>query len=102
MNEKFKTIAETLIREGFQNLTTTAGQPVRSLDFNMTPYSLNTPLSFKFNNLDDLLSFLHAHHGTSDLSAKASILQTKLVELGLDAKEFFYVNFFEKGKEGEM
>ena len=102
MNEQFKTIAETLIREGFQGLATTAGQLGKALDFNMTPYSLNTPLSFKFNNLDDLLSFLHAHNGTSELSTKSPVLQTALIELGLDPKEFFYVNFFEKGKEGEM
>lgn len=102
MNQQFKTLAETLIREGFRDLIPEDGSAGKPLDFSMTPYSLNTPLSFKFNSLNDLLSFLHEHHGTSDLSAKAAVMQTKLVELGLDANEFFYVNFFEKGKEVEM
>lgn len=102
MNEQFKIITETLIREGFHDLLPDNGMPGKPLDFNITPYSLNTRLSFKFNNLDDLLSFLHTRHNKSAISAKAPLLQTMFVELGLDTKDFFYVNFFEKGKEEEM
>jgi len=102
MNEHFKIVAETLIREGFKSVTETSAKSEKEFDFNITPYSLNTKLSFKFNNLEDFTTFLKIHHDPVDLAEKTLVIQTTLMELGLDPKEFFYVNFFERGKSEEM
>ena len=69
-------------------------------DFKITPYSLNEKLSFKFENLDHFLAFLKL--SGADSQEKTKLLNGTFVELGLDPKEFFYVNFYEKGKDLEL
>lgn len=101
MTDTFKTIVDALVREGFHNLTEKKEQQGRPLDFSLTPYSLNSKLSFKFDNLAHFVGFLELHHITG-LEEKTAVLQATLNELGLDPNQFFYVNFFEKGKELEM
>lgn len=98
MNEQFKTISESLIKEGFQSLTE---KPGKSLDFNITPYSLNTAMSFKFENLPHFLEFLQMHN-PKNVTKKTTALKATLMEIGLDPNEFFWVNFFESGKSEEM
>ena len=95
MNTHFKTVTDSLIKEGFSELTEKVDQQGKTLDFNITPYSLNTKLSFKFDNLDHFIEFLNFHN-SGDVHDKAAVLQATLMELNLDPKEFFYVNFFEK------
>lgn len=98
MNDTFKTISEKLIQQGFHNLK---DKPGKALDFNITPYSLNTALSFKFDHLNHFIEFLQMH-SSKNVSNKATALKATLMELGLDPNEFFWVNFFESGKSGEM
>jgi hypothetical protein len=100
MNEHFKLIVEALIREGFPSLAGEDQSRSKPLDFKITPYSLNTTLSFKFDNLDHFVEFLKLHD--SDIDEKIAALQVTMMELGLNPNEFFWVNFFEKGKEQEM
>ena len=71
------------------------------LDFKITPYSLNTKLSFKFDSLAHFVEFLRLHD-VAWIEEKNAALQSTLNELGLDPNEFFYVNFFEKDKEIQM
>ena len=101
MNTIYKDIADTLIREGFHSLTEKKEQQGKPLDFRITPYSLNTKLSFKFESLAHFIEFLKLH-GNETIVEKTAVLQTTFNELGLNPEEFFYVNFFEKDKEQEM
>ena len=98
MNDNFKTYLDTLVAEGFPQLTEQVGGEVRALDFKITPYSLNTKLSFKFDNLDHFIEFLKLHDNR-DVEKKTAVLQATLFDLGLDVKEFFWVNFFERVDE---
>jgi len=94
MKENYKSIAEALTEAGFKtSLEQSEGIP---LDFKITPYSLNSKLSFRFENLDDFTAFL-SQTGHVDVEA----LQGSFFDLGLDPNNFFWVNFFEKGKEEE-
>lgn len=97
MNDHFKIILDTLIAEGFHSLTEKKEREGKPLDFKITPYSLNTKLSFKFDSLDHFVAFLKLHD-TADLDKKTAVLQATFTELSLNPNEFFYVNFFEKGK----
>lgn len=101
MTDIFKSIVDALVREGFHTLTEKKEQQGRPLDFRITPYSLNSKLSFKFDNLEHFVAFLELHD-ISELADKTAALQATLNELGLDPNQFFYVNFFEKGKELDM
>ncbi len=101
MTYNFNAILDTLVKEGFQTLTDKKEQQGRPLDFKITPYSLNTSMSFKFDNLNHFIAFLQLHDVTH-MDEKATVLKTKLMELSIDANDFFYVNFFEKDKEQEM
>lgn len=101
MTDPFKNILEALVREGFHSLTEKREQQGRTLDFRITPYSLNSKLSFKFDSLAHFVEFLKLH-GIANLEEKTAVLQATLNELALDPDSFFYVNFFEKGKELEM
>jgi len=99
MKDNFKAISQALTNAGFK--TSLENMVGKSLDFKFTPYSLNTSLSFRFENLDEFTEFLiHSHGETTD--EKTALFNTSFLELGLNPKEFFYVNFFEKGKEEEM
>ena len=98
MKENFKVISDALSKAGFTaSLEDSAGVP---LDFKITPYSLNTKLSFRFEDLDELQEFLQ-NSGNGDANNLDKQLPASFMELGLNPKEFFYVNFFEKGKEEE-
>ncbi len=101
MNAPFHEITQALVREGFQSLTQSTGRQGKPLDFKITPYSLNTTLSFKFDNLAHFVEFLKMHD-IENIEEKTAALQTTLNELALDPTEFFYVNFFEKNSEREM
>ena len=99
MKEAYKPIFEALTKAGFtQRLENSAGEP---LDFKFTPYSLNTKLSFRFDNFEDFINFL-SESGNEVSPEKTTLIQTAFVELGLKPHEFFWVNFFEQGKEEEM
>jgi hypothetical protein len=68
---------------------------LRDLRFSITPYSLNTKLSFKFNDVDDLKDFLSG--GESTLSeTDAQQIDKMIVDAGLKPETFFYVNFYKK------
>lgn len=101
MNDNFKTIVDALIKEGFQSLTDAKEAQGRPLDYKISQYSLNTALSFKFNNLPHFIEFLKLHE-LSHLSEKSTVLQTTLMELSIDPNSFFYVNFFEKGNDQQL
>ncbi len=99
MEENFKAIASALDAAGLKSSAESkTGKPV---DFKITPYSLNTKLSFRFPNLDEFIAFIGL---TTDepLPEKQVMIQSAFVDLGLNPNEFFYVNFFERGKELEM
>ena len=90
MKDNLKAVSEALNEAGFKTtLEQSEGMP---LDFKITPYSLNTKLSFRFENLEELSEFL-VHSSTID----SSQLHASFMELGLNPNEFFWVNFFEKG-----
>lgn len=101
MSDPFKPIIDTLVNEGFQQLTEANKLHGKPLDFKITPYSLNTKLSFKFENLDHFKEFLKISGGKTP-SEQIALLDTTFLQLALEPDNFFYVNFFEKGKETEM
>lgn len=90
MKENFE-----IMREAFEE----AGIEIHSAEYSITPYSLNTKLSFKFNNLEELLEFL----GLSDSHAdpKAEAVKSTFAKESLDPNSFFYVNFY-KPKVAEL
>lgn len=94
MENNFQEITQELINEGF------SPHLGKSLDFNITPYSLNTKLSFKFDHLAHFIEFLKLQD-VEDLHEKSEALQTTLKSLNLDPNSFFYVNFFDKNKAVE-
>ncbi|MGK4566269.1 hypothetical protein [Flavobacterium sp. 3HN19-14] len=97
MNSNFKPILEALIKEGFYQLPEQHPKTGKAFDFKITPYSLNTKLSFKFESMNHFLEFLKLSE--PELSTeKQEILQTTFIELGLSSEDFFYVNFYEKEK----
>lgn len=98
MTDKFKTLLDALVAEGFPQLTEKMERQGKILDFKITPYSLNSPLSFKFDSLAHFVEFLKLHD-SGDLEKKIAVLQQTLLELSLDPGEFFWVNFFEKVNE---
>ena len=95
MKENLKAVSQALSEAGFK--TTLEENEGIALDFKITPYSLNTKLSFRFENLEEFSEFL-----THSSSIDSSQLHASFMELGLNPNEFFWVNFFEKGKEEEM
>lgn len=83
MNENFNSISKS-----FED----AGVSVATAEFSITEYSLNTDLSFKFNNVDELLLFLDLK--ANPKAAKVEQINTMLVEAGVNPDSFFYVNFY--------
>lgn len=101
MSDNFKFILDTMMKDGFPQLPDTSPETGKPYAYKFTPYSLNTPLSFKFENLDHFIEFLR--HSEADTSPeKLSLIHTTLLELGLDPNQFFYVNFYEDEKDEEM
>lgn len=97
----FKPILDALMQEGFYQVADKSEKTGKSFDYKITPYNLNTKLSFRFDNMDHFLSFLQA--SGADVSDEAkTMIQTAMQESDLKPGEFFYVNFFEKGKNTEM
>lgn len=101
MQETFKPILDALMKEGFHHLPEQASDNNNPFDYRITPYSLNTSLSFKFDTLDHFVEFLKLS-GKPISPEKVLLLHTALIELGLNPKEFFYVNFFKKEPEDEL
>lgn len=100
MNDTFKPIIAALVKEGFHQLSPDGIMTGKAYDFNITAYSLNTPLSFKFENLEHFIEFLKLSSTVGH--EKVELLKATLMELSISPTDFFYVNFFEKGKEVEM
>ncbi len=99
MKESFKPVFDALAQAGYkEKLENEAGSPI---DFKFTPYSLNTKLSFRFDNADDFFEFLQSS-GNELTEEKKSLIQAAIVELGLNPAEYFWVNFYEAGKDQEM
>ena len=88
MNDHFKPV-----KQAFEK----AGVDVKQAEFSITEYSLNTDLSFKFENLNELLQFLEI----SAHSEKFKAINAMLIESGVDSNNFFYVNFY-KPKVAEL
>lgn len=82
-----------IITDAFHN----AGIEIKRVEFSITEYSLNTKLSFKFNNPDELLLFLEV----PKTSERANAIKAMIVEAGVDPEKYFYVNFF-KPKVAEL
>ena len=99
MNDIYGPILNALVTEGFHHLPEQRTNGGKELDFKITPYSLNTSLSFKFDSLEHLVEFLRLSQDVSD--EKVAVLKNTLMELDINPTDFFYVNFFEKGKEIE-
>ncbi|HEU0135847.1 MAG TPA: hypothetical protein VFQ50_01010 [Flavobacterium sp.] len=99
MNDVYGPIINALVSEGFHHLPEHKTVGGKELDFKITPYSLNTSLSFKFDSLSHLVEFLKMSQTITD--EKTALLKNSLMELDIDPNDFFYVNFFEKGKEVE-
>lgn len=97
----FKPILDALIKEGFYLLPDKSPDSGKAFDYKITAYSLNTKLSFRFDNLAHFTAFLK-QSGEVLTQAKADVLHATFADLGLNPDDFFYVNFFEKGKELEM
>lgn len=72
------------------------GVDVASATYSFTPYSLNTPLSFRFENLAELILFLKISG-----QDKADQLRHMLTDAGLEPDKFFFVNFY-KPKVAEL
>ena len=76
-----------------------AGINISTAEFSITSYSLNTDLSFKFSNVDELLFFL----GCSAPGDEKRIenINAMVVDAGIDPNSFFFVNFY-KPKVAEL
>lgn len=96
MKENFKAISQALLEAGFKNSLENAEG--KKLDFKITPYSLNEKLSFRFDSLADFNEFLSLSNSPAS-EARSAQIKNAFAELGLSADQFFYVNFFEAGKE---
>lgn len=97
---KYKRLKLNIMKENFNAITDAflkAGIDSKKVEFSITEYSLNTKLSFKFNNLEELLLFLEV----SASSEKANAITAMVVEAGVDPEKYFYVNFF-KPKVAEL
>ena len=90
MTDNFKTIADAFEK---------AGIDVHTAEYSITEYSLNTSLSFKFSNLEEFLSFLGL--GANADNSRIEKIKAMIVEAGIDATGFFYVNFY-KPKVAEL
>lgn len=90
MNEKLNSINSAFEKEGV-NITTA--------QYSITEYSLNTGLSFKFNGMEDFLSFLAIEAATD--AGKAELVKAKIIEAGVNPDSFFFVNFY-KPKVAEL
>lgn len=85
MKENFKTIL---------NAFEDAGIRVRTAQFSITEYSLKTPLSFKFEDLEEFLDFLNLDSDRPVDEEKVEGIKAALTEKSINPDNFFYVNFY--------
>lgn len=83
MENRFNTI-----HEAFEN----AGVDIKTAQYNITDYSLNTKLSFKFKNIEEFFAFLNINRVIDE--EKEEEITRIIVEAGIDPQSFFYVNFY--------
>lgn len=90
MEDNFK-----IMKDAFEK----TGINIATAEFSITEYSLNTNLSFKFSNIDELLFFL----GLSAPGDEERIenINAMVVDAGIDPNSFFFVNFY-KPKVAEL
>jgi hypothetical protein len=88
MQEQFTAILQAFTKEGID---------IHAVEYSFTPYSLNTKLSFKFDNLREFLEFLELNPGSTESEA----ITHKLTDSGLNPDTFFFVNFY-KPKVAEI
>ena len=62
----FNPIFNALVKEGFHQLPDTMPGTGKPYDFKITPYSLNTSLSFKFEHLPHFIEFLTLRASNSE------------------------------------
>lgn len=70
-----------------------AGMDIKKAEYSITPYSLNTKLSFRFENIGNFTDFLQL-----DLSCDAQKVQAlteAVVKQGINPDAYFYVNFYD-------
>lgn len=96
MNDNFKNIIDSLIKNGFIESEENVKDLGRKLDFKITQYSLNTDLSFKFLNSDDFVNFLNYSSSEEITKEKIGLINAAILEQGLNPDDFFYVNFYKK------
>lgn len=96
MNDNFKNIIDSLIKNGFIESEEKVKELGNKLDFKITQYSLNTDLSFKFLNSEDFVHFLNYSSSEEITNAKIDLINAAILEQGLNSDEFFYVNFYKK------
>ena len=65
---------------------------ITHLNYKFTDYSLNTELSFKFDNLPHLFEFIEQNYMLKN--DEKQLLKNVLKELHLKEDEFFYINFY--------
>ena len=96
MNDNFKNIIDSLIKNGFIESEEKVKNLGNKLDFKITQYSLNTDLSFKFLNAEDFVNFLNYSSSEEMTKAKIDLINATILEQGLNPDDFFYVNFYKK------
>lgn len=96
MNDSYKSIIDALIKDGFIESETQVKDLGSKLDFKITQYSLNTPLSFKFHNSEEFVSFLNFSSNEELTREKIALVNAAILEQGLNPDDFFYVNFYKK------
>jgi hypothetical protein len=96
MNDNFKNIIDSLIKNGFIESEENVKDLGNKLDFKITQYSLNTDLSFKFLNSEDFVNFLNYSSSEEITKEKIGLINATILEQNLDPNDFFYVNFYKK------
>lgn len=96
MNDNFKNIIDSLVKNGFIESEENVKDLGNKLDFKITQYSLNSDLSFKFLNSDDFVNFLNYSSSEEITEEKIRLINAVILEQGLDSDDFFYVNFYKK------
>lgn len=76
-----------------------AGIDAKNAEYSITEYSLNTDLSFRFENLDDFISFLGLSLPGDE--EKIQVVNSAVVDAKIDPDKYFYVNFY-KPKIAEL
>ena len=69
-----------------------AGIDISTAEYSITEYSLNTDLSFKFNNADEFIEFLNLNKENDE--ERIERMNAMFVEHDIDPANFFYVNFY--------